>query len=295
MSTLNTGDCLGSSARVKNFIEKGGRLPNYIEISDKRYSMEEYLYISSRLIAAICKVGSKAIASDYKKVKVDTPKIIPIKANIDKNTYCDMNKRVADYIIKNDKAPSYVSSKYGNVQYQAHIYSNSKILSYYMYNNILPNYVSLNLDKNSKILTYLPNLSKAPEDAAINAKFYCNVEVDSNKAVNNETKLSLYVLCNEDSHVMIEVSVADRVKLLNNIYKVDVEIEGYKPIIFKKPVEGWKLINDKYNKEFKKSFTVQGKPENIAWKKMCTVKLYDKNGKLLDTDKMKVVREPCLE
>ena len=156
MANLNKNDCLLASTNVKNFIEKEGRLPNYVTITGKKYSMEQYMYISSQFIPAEGVAGSKAVFIDFKKVKVDTPKITPIKANIDKTTFYDMNMRVANYFIKNNKAPSYVASKYGNVQYQAHIYANAKILNYYRVNKVMPNFVSLDIGKNSKILSYLP-------------------------------------------------------------------------------------------------------------------------------------------
>jgi len=285
MDTLNTNDCLQSSTDLKNFIEREGQLPNYVKISESIYLMEEYMYISSRFIFAICLAGSNAIASDFKRVGVDNPKITPIKANIDKATFCDMNNRVADYFIQNDRAPSYVSSEYGNVQFQAHIYANAKILDFYKKNKVLPNYVSLNLDANSKILTYLPKIT--PEDVTT----LCGgLEMDSLNAVNDEAKLSLTVLCDQILF-MIELSVADKVKLLNNVDKVDVRIEGYKPITFKKPDKGWKITNDR-NPAFKKSFTVKGKPEDIAWEKNYSFEFYDRKNKLLGSKKGKVMINP---
>jgi len=156
MDTLKITDCLLASTNVKNFTEKNERLPNYVTIAGKNYSMEQYMYISSNLLLAISIAGFNSVASVIKKVKVDTPKITPIKANIDKITFFDMNERVYRFFMENNKAPSYVSSKYGDVQYQAYIYSNSKILNYYRVHKVIPNYVSLNLSKNSRILTYLP-------------------------------------------------------------------------------------------------------------------------------------------
>jgi len=156
MDTLKLDDCLQASTNVKNFIEKNNQLPNYVTIAGKNYSMEQYMYISSNLLLAIRVAGSKSVASVINKVKVDKPKITPIKANIDKKTFFEMNEKVYQFFMKNNKAPSQVASKYGNVQYQAYIYSNSKILNYYRVHKSIPDYVSLNLAKNSKILTYLP-------------------------------------------------------------------------------------------------------------------------------------------
>ena len=154
--TLKTNDVLQSSTNIKVFVEKNGQLPNYVTISGKKYNMEQYMFISSQLIAGEGIASNKAVASDFKKHNISKPKIIPIKANIDKITFYDMNLRVVDYMNNNGKAPAHVTSKYGDVQFQAHIYANAKILDYYKKNKIMPNYVSLNLSKNSKLLNYMP-------------------------------------------------------------------------------------------------------------------------------------------
>jgi len=155
-TTLNTKDVLQASTNVKAFVEKESQLPNYITITDKKYNMEQYIFISSKLIFSESIGGSKAVTSDFKKHNISKPGITPIKANIDKQTFYTMNRNVVAYMDKNGKAPLYVASKYGNVQFQAHIYSNAKILDYYKKNKIMPNYVSLDLTKNSKLLNYLP-------------------------------------------------------------------------------------------------------------------------------------------
>ena len=154
--TLKTSDVLQSSTNIKVFVENNGQLPNYVTITGKKYNMEQYIFISSQLIAGEGIAGNNAVASDFKKHNINKPKIIPIKADIDKKTFYDMNMRVVDYMDKKGKAPAYVTSKYGDVQFQAHIYSNTKILDYYKKNKVMPNYVSLNLTKNSKLLNYMP-------------------------------------------------------------------------------------------------------------------------------------------
>jgi len=255
---LSTNDCLQASTNVKNFVEKNGQLPNYVTISGKKYSMEQYMYISSNIIASYSIGSLKHNTPDFKKVTVDTPKIAPIKADIDKNTFYDMNRRVSVYFKENNKAPSYVSSKYGNVQFQAHIYANAKILDFYKKNKLMPNYVSLNLDKNSRILTYLPEYVIAKDVATI----YSCIEINSFKSAKAETKLLLYVY-------------ADRYDITDNIGKVVVEIEGYDPVSFKKPANRWE--------ENVFSILVKGKPEKIVRDKNYSIQFYDKKGKLFET------------
>ena len=154
---LINNDVLQSSTSIKSYVEKNGQLPNYVIITGKKYNMEQYMYISSKFITTEGLGSLKwAYTTDFKKHNISKPKIIPIKADIDKQTFHDMGRRVTDYMDKNGKAPLYVSSKYGDVQFQAYVYSNSKILDYCKKNNVMPNYVSLNLSKTSKLLNYMP-------------------------------------------------------------------------------------------------------------------------------------------
>jgi hypothetical protein len=265
---------LEASTNVKNFIENEGQLPNYVTISEKKYSMQQYMYISSKFIAAESIAGTKATTTDFKEVKVDTPKITPIKADIDKVTYYDMNVRVTNFFDNNNKAPSFVSSKYGNVQFQAHIYSNAKILNYYRVNNVMPNYVSLNLAENNRILTYLPKYVIVPEDP----KLYSGVGIKSLKSDNGETKLELFI---------ISSNTTNHEKELNNVSNIVVEIEGYNSMTFKRPVEGWKLDENfeiyEYKATFSIYFTIKDQPESLDNKRY-SVKLYDKENKLLFSD-----------
>ena len=147
---------LESSTNIKVFVEKNNQLPNYVTIDGIKYNMEQYMYISSRLMIQVILDADSFITCDFKKHNIDKPKIIPIMDNIDKQTFYDMNKRVVNYMNKNEKAPLYVASKYGDVQFQAYIYANAKILNYYRNYGIMPNYVSLNLYKNNTLLNYMP-------------------------------------------------------------------------------------------------------------------------------------------
>jgi hypothetical protein len=242
--------------------------------------MEEYMYMSSDFIFAICLYGLKAVVSDYLKFKVDKPTVTPIKANIDKSTFCDMNKRVADYFIENDKTPSYVSSKYGNVQFQAHIYANAKILDFYKKNKVLPNYVSLNLDKNSKILTYLPKMP--PEEVKLD---YCETWSFS-KEIKGETVM-MWGVCGSSGSREIDwesPKYSTKTKaLINEINKVTVTISGYKTITFKKPAKGWKFSGITSSSLYQ-TYSVKGNPNGKSF----TMKCYDKNEKVINQNKAKI-------
>ena len=169
---------LTASSNIKAFVEKNGQLPNYITIENKKYSMDQYLYISSYSISSergmhpLNSDGSVQLSSytfstwmkhdilcygknEIKKANKPTPRTI--KADIDILTVYDMAIRTHNYISKNKKTPNVISSKYGDVQFQTAIYAYAKVLDYYKKNKAMPKYVSLNVAKTSKLAKYMPN------------------------------------------------------------------------------------------------------------------------------------------
>ena len=125
----------------------------------------------------------------------------------------------------------------------------------------------------------------------VTGKLEGQVGVDSLKEFDGKTKLNLVVRSNigESSKNFNSMqAISKRKKELNNVNKVIITIEGYKPITFKKPVKDWKLKSKgEYYKlyYFEKSFLVKGKPKDLDFKKSYSMKLYDKKGKLIKTEK----------
>ena len=56
----------------------------------------------------------------------------------------------------NDRAPNYLSTSLGNMQYQTVIYMYSLILAFQLDNGRLPNYVTINIASSHSINNYLP-------------------------------------------------------------------------------------------------------------------------------------------
>jgi len=112
--------------------------------------------------------------------------------------------------------------------------------------------------------------------APADAKLYTGVGIDSLKADNGKTKLEFFVQ---------SYGAKNPKKELNNVYKAVVSIEGYKSITFKKPVKGWKQYKQYGKTVFNKYFKIKGQPKKLDFKKKYTIKLYNKKGKLIKTEK----------
>lgn len=132
--------------------------------------------------------------------------------------------------------------------------------------------------------------------APANAKINGDIVFDSNKDINGKSKLSIVI----DSDIGLKDNFyerfsaknnASRIKELNKVNKVVVKIKGYNPITFKKPKKNWTCL---FNTYFAKEFELKGKPKKIE-NKSYSIKLYDKNNKLLKskTSKLHIHDDKC--
>jgi hypothetical protein len=113
--------------------------------------------------------------------------------------------------------------------------------------------------------------------APINAALNGYVEMESTPYISG--KLCLSIDSNigmKDKNPYTLKCVSERQKEINTVKKVIITIKGYKPITIKKPTKGW--VNLKY-------FSVKGNTNNKDY----SMKLYDKNNKLLKNIKGKLI------
>ena len=124
--------------------------------------------------------------------------------------------------------------------------------------------------------------------APVNAKLDSNLETYSLKEFNGKTNLILQVYSDigmKNKDYYLSKYSSKRKTELNKVNKVNVKINGYKTVTFKKPIKGWK--SDYYAYSFDMSFLIKGKSKNIA-NRDCSIEIYDKN-KLIKTKKGKVL------
>ncbi|MDR2966706.1 MAG: hypothetical protein LBU74_02015 [Methanobacteriaceae archaeon] len=123
----------------------------------------------------------------------------------------------------------------------------------------------------------------------VNAELSPYLNSESYKPVNGKTKIYLDVysdLGTSEKNYNSANYVSKRKADFNKVSKYVITINGYKPIIYKKPVKGWKISSNNGYKAiyFGKSFSVKGNPNGKSY----SLKLYNKKGKLIYNEKGKL-------
>lgn len=124
------------------------KLPNYVTISNEKYSMPEYMHLVSKAISYKYLKSDNTVDIKFNAKNPNKPSGNSIKKDFSKNNYYDIAKRTYLYIEKYNGAPNYITSASGKIQYQTMIYGFSKIGNYIYVNNKLPTFLGLNI-KNS--------------------------------------------------------------------------------------------------------------------------------------------------
>lgn len=157
---LDKDAVLKSSTSLKSYVEKNGRLPNYVTINNKKYSMADYLDISSSFITNYDVGDDKGVSSVTRNLKGPKTKPVPktIKVTISKSDYFDMSMRTQVFIQKNKRVPTDIGYKKVSIQFQSSVYGFSKVLDFFNKNRRMPNSLSLNVKKTSQLAKVMPKL-----------------------------------------------------------------------------------------------------------------------------------------
>lgn len=213
-SKVSQSQVLSSSKYLKTYIEKNKKLPNYITIGNYKYSMEEYMSISSTTIYYKNKKLKKDVVVKYGIKSPKSPTGSTIKGKLTKTQYYKYSSNVVKYINKYNTAPNYVSTKLGKVQFQSFIYGNSKILAWSKDNKgALPKTLTLSIAKTNSMNKYLPKFSGNTVGTSNNTN---NSQITLSKVqilkiskqirnyVDENNSLPSYVLINDKQYSMSE-------------------------------------------------------------------------------------------
>lgn len=131
-----------AATRVKAFIEKNHKLPNYVTIGSSQVQMPEFLkLLSAGLIQLNNGVTTPILFKDINGASQPTETVK--SGSITKAGYLDLAKRVTYYLDTNGKLPNYASSSLGKLKSESLIYMFSKVITFQKTNDRLPSYVTV--------------------------------------------------------------------------------------------------------------------------------------------------------
>jgi len=139
--TVTDSQIKDAAGRVKSFIEKNDRLPNYVTIGSKQVSMSQYLkLVNQETLNLYGSSGSLTVGS----VSGPTNPAESVKSgNIQKSEYLKLAKNILNFMSSNGRAPNYASSSLGTIRYESLVYAFSRVVAFHDDNSRLPNYVSV--------------------------------------------------------------------------------------------------------------------------------------------------------
>ncbi|MCC7562051.1 MAG: transglutaminase-like domain-containing protein [Methanobrevibacter arboriphilus] len=161
-SKLTQSQILNAASSVYKYIKKYKKLPNYVTIAGYKFSMPEFLYLIS--VTTYYKHDGKnsQVTVKYGISNPSKPTGVTIKGKLVKSQYYTYSKNLIKFMKKYNKAPNYLSTKLGKMQYQTVIYQFSKLLNWSnSHNSKFPKYLSLNIGKKNSINKYIPKYSRA--------------------------------------------------------------------------------------------------------------------------------------
>lgn len=143
--TAKSSEIEDAAVYVNKFVKENGRLPKYVNISNSKVTMPEYLY----LVTASLTGGDTTIRN------VEPPKKSTgstLSGSIKLNDYLELAGRVYNFIKTNDRAPSYARHQNLKIRFESLVWLFTKAIDFKVTNQRLPNYV--NLYKLNSISTY---------------------------------------------------------------------------------------------------------------------------------------------
>jgi hypothetical protein len=160
LTKLSQSQILQASKTINNYISRYNKLPNYITISNVKFSMPEYMYLLGMTIYYKYNKKTTQVAIKYNIKNPSSPTGATIKGSLTKAQYYAYAKNIVKYIKQYNKAPNYVNTKLGKMQYQTAIYLLNTIVYGTSYGGILTPKISLNIPKSITLNKNLPKYER---------------------------------------------------------------------------------------------------------------------------------------
>ncbi len=141
-TSFTNAEITSAAAQVQSFVQTNDRLPNYVIISNTEVTTPEFLQL---LVNDLLNYNSGLNTPVTLKTVLNTTNLTEnLKTgDILKSEYLTLAKSIEASIASTGKAPSYVNSPLGTINFENLVYSFSKIINFEGTNHRLPNYVSV--------------------------------------------------------------------------------------------------------------------------------------------------------
>jgi len=143
--TAKPSEIEDAAVYVNKFVKENGRLPKYVNISDSKVNMPEYLYLVTASLT-----GGDTIIRNVEPPKKSTGSTL--SGSIKLNDYLELAGRVYNFIKSNNRAPSYARHQNLKIRFESLVWLFTKAIDFKVTNQRLPRYV--NLYKLDSISTY---------------------------------------------------------------------------------------------------------------------------------------------
>ena len=164
-----------AAAKVTTFVQINHRLPNYVTISNTEVTMPQFLQLITANLLNINKGLNTTV--NLKTVNTPSNSTETVKnGDILKAEYLNIAQSIQTTIASTGKAPSYINSSLGKINFNNLIYTFSKILNFQNTNNRLPNYVSATSWAN------VTNTSNNPEGIDLRPVYICSDNINNVQA-----------------------------------------------------------------------------------------------------------------
>lgn len=164
---ISQSDVLKASKNIKTYADKNKKLPNYVTIKNQKYSMEEYMHLSSLTIYYKYKQKKNTVTVKPSVKSPNSPSGSKINGKLTKKQFSTYSVNAYKYIKNYNCAPNFISTKLGKMKFQTFIYANSRILAWSADNGgKLPNTLTLSISATHPINKYFPKYSSSSSDSS---------------------------------------------------------------------------------------------------------------------------------
>ena len=140
--TFTNDQILDASSRVKSYIESNKAMPAYVTIGSTQVTMAQFLQLMVIDLLNI-KNGTTPDITLENITAPTNPTDSATAGKIYKAEYLNLAQNIKNFIDSSKKAPNYVTSSLGNIQFESAVYMYSRILNFQLANKVLPNYATI--------------------------------------------------------------------------------------------------------------------------------------------------------